>query len=91
MSAYVDGVEISKIPDLAQVCAMDDWIGGLLAWASKNRPDLRMDAIFLGDAQDLRLEEIWIGGAPPLRAQEIGGVLKSFSKPGTRLSDQRGD
>jgi hypothetical protein len=81
MRAYVDGVEIDKIPELAEVCAMDDWIAGLLAWASKNRPDMEMDAIFTGDAQDLLLREVWIGGAPPMRALEIGGVVKSFERP----------
>ena len=81
MSAYVDGVEINKVHELAEVCAMDDWIGGLLVWASKNRPDLKMDAIFMGEAQELLLEEIWIGGAPPIRAQEIGGVLMRFGQP----------
>lgn len=80
MQAYVDGVEIDKIPELAEVCAMDDWLEGLLSWASKNRPEMKMDAIFTGDAQTLVLREVWIGGAPPMRAMEIGGIVKSFSK-----------
>lgn len=79
--AYVDGIEIDKIPELSEVCAMDDWMNGLLTWASKNRPDMKMDAIFTGDAQELLLREVWIGGAPPLRAQEMGGVIRHFGKP----------
>jgi hypothetical protein len=88
MRAYVDGVEIDKIPELAEVCAMDDWLEGLLAWANRNRPAMRMDAIFTAEAQDLLLREVWIGGAPPMRALEVGGVLKSFGRP-TRLSGER--
>lgn len=80
MRAYVDGVEINKLPELAEVCAMDDWLNGLLQWASKNRPDMKMDAIFTGEAQHLLLAEVWIGGAPPMRATELGGVIKRFSK-----------
>lgn len=80
MRAYVDGVEINKVPELAEVCAMNNWLDGLLQWASKNRPDMKMDAIFIGEGQQLLLAEVWIGGAPPLRATELGGVLKRFDR-----------
>jgi hypothetical protein len=88
VSAYVDGVEIDKIPELAEVCAMDDWLDGLLAWTSENRPEMKMDVIFTGEASSLLLSEVWIGGAPPMRAQEVGGVLKSFGRP-SHLSGER--
>lgn len=78
--AYVNGVEIDKIPELAEVCAMNNWMDGLIAWTVKTHPDLKIDAIFVGEATDFVLAEIWIGGAPPLRALELGGVLKSFFK-----------
>lgn len=78
--AYVDGVEIDKIPALKEVCALDDWMDGLLKWASTSRPELKMDAIFVGESTNLMLAEIWIGGAPPLRAIELGGIIKHFSK-----------
>lgn len=78
--AYLDGVEINKVPELADVCAMDNWLDGLLDWAIKNRPDMKMDAIFTADAQCLLLREVWIGEAPPTRAMEMGGVLQSFTK-----------
>ena len=81
MRAYVDGVEIDKLPELKEVCAMDDWMDGLLKWASRNRPDLAMDAIFVPEGTELLLAEIWIGRAPPLRAAEMGGILKAFAKP----------
>lgn len=84
--AYVDGVEIDKIPELAQVCAMDDWLQGLLEWASKNRPELRMDAIFMLEGksiEDAVLSEVWIGGSPPMRAESLGGIKKSFYRKGT--------
>ncbi len=44
--AYIEGVEISQIPELSEVCAMNDWIKPLLDWCRDNRPDLKMDAIF---------------------------------------------
>src|SRR5262245_62078160 len=34
MRAYVDGVEINRIPELAGVCAMENWLKGLLDWAA---------------------------------------------------------
>ena len=80
--AYIDGVEINKIPELADVCAKDDWMNGLLTWAAKNRPGGKMDAIFGTDTTskaDAPLLEFWIGGAPMHRATEIGGILKTFS------------
>ncbi len=80
--AYVDGVEINQIPELSDVCAMDDWMNGLLTWAAKNRPGGKMDAIFGRETtsiEDAPLLELWIGGAPLHRAIEIGGVLKTFS------------
>ena len=80
MRAYVDGVEIDKIPELAEVCALDDWLDRLMDWASKNRPTMKMDAIFRTDAETLLLQELWIGGAPPLRAMELGGVLRRFTR-----------
>lgn len=80
--AYIDSVEIHKIPELADVCAMNDWLSGLLTWVAKNRPQGKMDAIFGTDTTsqaDAPLLELWIGGAPIHRAMEIGGVLKTFS------------
>lgn len=82
MRAYVDGVEIDKIPGLEAVCGMDDWLSGLMSWAHKNRPDLEMDAIFSSDTtskDDAPLMELWIGGAPPHRELELGGFLKTFA------------
>lgn len=81
MSAYVDGVEINKIPELAQVCKMDDWLSGLMDWAKKNRSSMNCDLIIQGNSfplDDAPILEIWIGGAPRFRAQQIGGVLQSL-------------
>jgi len=82
MRAYFDGVEIDQIPELKEVCAMEDWLGGLMDWARKNHPDKKFDAIValegpsLGGSQVL---ELWIGGAPATRPMEIGGIARSFS------------
>jgi hypothetical protein len=82
MRAYIDGVEINKIPEMAEICKMDDWLKGLLDWAKANRPEMRCDLIIQADAPSIRdgaLLEVWIGGAPRLRAQEIGGILQSLN------------
>lgn len=76
--AYLEGVEIDQVPELKEVCAGDDWMTALVTWAAKNRPNLKLNAIFVGEAQDLLLSELWIGQIPPFRAQQMGGILKTF-------------
>jgi len=82
MRAYFNGVEIDQIPELKEVCAMEDWLGGLLDWAEKNHPDKNLDAIVALEGPSLGgspVLELWIGGAPAMRAMEIGGVMNSYS------------
>lgn len=76
--AYLEGVEIGQVPELKEVCAQDDWMTALVKWAAQNRPHLKLNAIFVGEAQDLLLSELWIGTMPPFRAQQMGGILKTF-------------
>lgn len=81
--AYLDGVEIDKIPELAEVCAQDDWLNAFMRWLSVNRPGMRFEAVVSVESvhlDDGKVLEIWVPKAPYGRAAEIGGVLKAFSK-----------
>ena len=84
MRAYIDGKEINEIPELAEVCKMDNWLDGLMVWMKKNRPKSRIGLFLAGDSpKNPKILEVWIGGAPKSRAMEIGGIVRRLSVDGT--------
>ena len=86
MRAYIDGKEINEIPELVEVCKMDDWLQGLFDWIKVNRPKTRMDLVVSGDSPGSgqgKVLEVWIGGAPATRAMELGGTLRRLTVEAT--------
>jgi hypothetical protein len=77
---YLNGVEIDKVLELAEVCALDDWLNGFVQWLGEKEMDFEaivsVETVSLKDGLIL---EVWAPAAPPFRAQEIGGILKKFA------------
>lgn len=80
---YLDGVEIDKVPALAEICKLDNWYDALFAKVMSERKTVDTYLIVESNSpsiNDAHLLEIWIGSAPPrMRAHEIGGIVKHLT------------